>query len=190
MTGHALAPLGLVLGRDEHNYIDTFINLWEYCRRRVVSNRYKADEEELLFGDARMFTLGYRYQLFALAQDYYAAYLRRVRIELANDFYNELVKTIRSRMRISTTYFYIHCRSIYDLARQHQGASKRELRIKVNKAARVTHYFSAVKLWKDCTSPEPTLQWLLPDASLEHRTDNDSTDNESTTAQASNGGND
>ena len=75
-----------------------------------------------------MFTLGYRYQLFALAQDYYSAHLRRVRTKLVDDFYKELVNTIRSRMRFSTTYFYIHCRSIYDLARQHQGASKRELR--------------------------------------------------------------
>ena len=204
MSADALPALPHVLGRDEHAFIDALFDLWEYCRVRshYLSERYKVEEEELIFGDGRIFGLGYRLQLFVLAQAYFDAHVRRARIDKADNFYKELLNTMSSRARglFSVPEFYGHCRAIYQVAREH-GATERALRIKVNKVARVTHYFSAFKLWKDCTSPDPTVQWLFPTISVEPtvhwlkhhhfnrdgsdgHTDNDSTDNQSTVAQA------
>jgi hypothetical protein len=168
MSAEALPALQHVLGRDEHAFIDALINLWEYCRVRshYLSASYKVEEEEFIFGDARTFHLGYRLQLFVLAQAYFDAHVRRVRIDKADNFYKELLNTIRSRASrlFSVPEFYGHCRAIYQVAREH-GATERALRIKVNKVARVTHYFSALKLWKDCSSPDPTFQWFFPASS-------------------------
>ena len=193
MAGCALPPLEQVLGRDVHEFISALINLWDYIRYRTkfISDTYKADEEELIFGDGRKFSYGYRAQLFTLAEAYYADHMRRVRIVKLNDFYNELVDTIRSRAHyLWPNSFYINCRSIYDAARE-QGVTEHDLLIKVNKAARVTRYFSALKLWKDCTSPVPPFLWLE-----EHHFDRDcssadtnnsrhDSDKDSTVAQAS-----
>ena len=162
MAGRALPPLEQVLGRAEHEFISALINLWDYIRYRTkfLSDNYKADEEELIFGDARQFGYAYRAQLFALAEEYYADHMRRDRIVKLNDFYNDLVTSIRTRAgNYAVNSFYIHVRTIYDAARE-IGITEQELRIKVNKAARVTRYFSPLKLWKDCTSPDPALVWL------------------------------
>jgi hypothetical protein len=112
-----------------------------------------------------------------------------------DEFYVDLVDTIRSRARqISVTYFYCNCRSIYGTAREY-GVTEHDLHTKINKAARVTRYFSPLKLWKDCTSPDPIVLWLEHDHAIRHairhrnifavnNSDHDS-DKDSTTAQAS-----
>ena len=55
--------------------------------------------------------------------------------------------------------FYLRCRTAYKIARADRGASNRVLRLKSNKVATVTHYFSQLKLWKDCTT-DPFWTWL------------------------------
>jgi hypothetical protein len=162
MTAHSLPPLQQVLGRDEHVFIDDLMLLWDYCgrRRNELSALYEVDQQQLIFGDARIFDYDYRCQLLHLAQAYYADHVRRFRAIKLDEFYIDLVATIRSRPRISyPSNFFNHVRQIYNAAREH-GVAEHALRIKVNKAARVTRYFSPLKLWKDCTSPDPTIAWL------------------------------
>jgi hypothetical protein len=157
-----LPPLQQVLGRDEHIFIDDLMLLWDYCyrRRNELSALYEVDQEQLIFGDARIFDYDYRWQLFHLARAYYADHVRRFRLIKLDEFYIDLVNKIRSRPRISyPSNFFNHLRLIYSAAREH-GVAEHALRIKINKAARVTRYFSAFKLWKDCTSPDPTIAWL------------------------------
>ena len=198
-TGYAaMPPLQQVLARGEHEFIDALIELWRYCdvNANRIPSQYKMDQEELVFGDARYFPLGYRYQLFTLAEGYYAARLRRDVIKKADDFYHALVLAIRTR-RNSTVAFYHRCHTSYNTAWE-GGVSKTVLRLKIKKAARVTRYFSALKLWKDCTSPDPDVEWLQPDPTFDAAlhwmsnyhfnsddSDNENTDKESTVAQAS-----
>ena len=115
------------------------------------------------FSATRVFGYEYRCQLLVLARAYYADHVRRLRAVILDEFYVDLVAKIRSRPRISyPNNFFNDCRLIYNEAREH-GIAEHALRIKINKAARVTGYLSALKLWKDCTSPDPTIAWLEQD---------------------------
>ena len=113
----------------------------------------------MIFGDARFFDLAHRQHLFQLAQFRYANRLRGIRIEKAKQFYQELLDNVRNRAHISTHDFYLHCRTAYKIARADSGVSDRVLQLKANKVAKVTHYFSPLKLWKDCTA-DPMWTWL------------------------------
>ena len=89
--------------------------------------------------------------------------MRRFRALILDEFYIDLVAKIRSRPRISCpNNFFSDLRLTYNAAREH-GVAEHALRKKINKAARVTRYFSARKLWIDCTSPDPTIAWLEQD---------------------------
>ena len=143
----------------EHQFVEELITLWEYVRCHLVSATYKIEEEQIIFGDARLFELGHRQQLFELAQLRFADRVRGIRIEKSKQFYQELLANVRNRAHIASSEFYLRCRTAYKTARANSGASNRVLRIKVNKVAKVTHYFSQLKLWKDCTT-DPIWQWL------------------------------
>ena len=165
MASHAFPPLPQVLGRDEHVFIDDLMLLWDYCfrRRNTLSALYEVDQEQLIFGDGRLFDYEYRCQLLHLARAYYADHVRRFRALILDEFYVDLVAKIRSRPRIHyPNNFFSDLRLTYNAAREH-GVAEHALRKKINKAARVTRYFSALKLWKDCTSPDPTIAWLEQD---------------------------
>ena len=129
------------------------------------------------------FGYGYRYQLYLRALDYFNDHMRRVRIVKVKEFYNDLVITIRSRAHLKPVgIFYTRCQAIYKEARDH-GVTTDDLHIKVIKAARVTGYFSANKLWKDCTSQDLSL--LCLERNLDH--DADDSDNDSMIVHAGNG---
>lgn len=59
---------------------------------------------------------------------------------------------VRNRVHVRTTEFCLCCRAAYKTAHADGGASNRLLQLKVNKLAKVMHYFSQLKLLKDCTA--------------------------------------